>query len=91
MIVLLCLAFFQEASAQEDDPYITCITTMASQDYCLGQLGRESWYPASEADCRDIETSLRLFHDRGWYLSWKSLFFNERCARLGWPHFSTSE
>ena len=75
--------------ADTQNEYIRCMKETKDQDACLERLGRHSWYPQKVDSCYIVQETLRLASEQGWKLSWKILFFNERCARLRMPHFVT--
>ena len=69
--------------------FVRCQKKTLDQDACLELLGRNSWYPEKVDQCYAVRDILRFAVEQGWELSWKILFFNERCARLEMPHFAS--
>lgn len=67
-------------------PYVSCIKEVKGQDICLERVGRHIWYPLHQS-CHMLDDILE--GDPQLY-SWKLLFFNERCWRLGLPHIRPS-
>jgi hypothetical protein len=82
-----------EELARKMQSYSYCMSLYADQEHCLNQYGRDAWAPMSEADpkgmqsCAIVRDTLRVANQQGWDLSWKVLFFNERCFRLGLPRY----
>lgn len=73
--------------------YLRCTEEKARQSLdvqqCLDEVGRHAWYPLDEAMCAANASILEWAFDQEQELSYKLLYFNERCVRLGYPHFAT--
>src|SRR5215204_4128974 len=76
-----------------EQAYLRCSEEKAGQgqdvEQCLDEIGRQSWYPLNEGTCAGTAGILEWAFAQGQDLSYKLLFFNERCARIGHPHFAT--
>lgn len=68
-------------------PYVSCEKETKDQEICLDRVGRHTWYPM-QYSCHMLDDILE--GDPQLY-SWKLLFFNERCWRLGLPYIRPSE
>jgi len=82
------------ANTRTGNPYINCVDTQNTKDTeaCLEKVGRIEWYPYKTPDSCIISKEILDFADKnGWKLSWKVLFMNERCRRLGEPYYKRSE
>ena len=77
--------------------YSECMSQFADQEACLEEHGRTSWHPANAGDadgrqsCALTADILAAFDAIGSPLSWKLLFFNERCRRLELPYYAGKE
>jgi len=85
-----CVLFSYVALADEraKNPYIQCVERQEIKDVdaCLEKSGRIEWYPYKSPDSCVINKQILQFADtQRWKLSWKVLFMNERCRRLGEP------
>lgn len=73
--------------------YLQCAQAKADEgrnvQICLDELGRHAWYPLNEDVCNLTANILESAFNNDWDLSYKLLFFNERCAHIGYPNFST--
>jgi hypothetical protein len=68
------------------NPYVQCVEQQVIKDVsaCLEKVGRIEWYPFKSPDsCANSMQVLRLADRQNWTMSWKVLFDNERCRRLG--------
>ncbi len=87
LLVVLAGSVAQSPSyANTQNEYVSCMDETDDQEGCLQRLGRHSWQP-KEASCFRTQIALQLAYEHGLKLSWRFLFFNERCARSGLPHF----
>ena len=81
------------STTSPEQAYLVCTEEKARQgqdvEQCLDELGRHAWYPLNEAICAGTAGILEWAFAQGQDLSYKLLFFNERCARVGHPHFVT--
>jgi hypothetical protein len=88
--ILLTLSASASTSPAEQ-AYLSCTEEKVRQaqdvEQCLDEVGRHAWYPLNEAICAGTAGILEWAFAQGQDLSYKLLFFNERCARLGHPHF----
>ena len=78
------------AGARESNPYIQCVERQETKDIdaCLEEVGRIEWHPFKSPDSCVINKQILEFADQNkWKLSWKILFLNERCRRLGEPFY----
>lgn len=78
------------ANERENNPYIQCVEKQNTKDVdaCLEKVGRIEWYPYKSPDSCIVNKQILEFADRNkWKLSWKVLFMNERCQRLGEPFY----
>ena len=58
------------------------------QEACLESVGRDKWMPYKlPDDCALVKQTLEMARKMGWRYSYKILYFNERCHRLGELHF----
>lgn len=92
LILLCCTAasFPAMAGEREDNPYVQCVEKQQVKDVdaCLEKVGRIEWYPIKSPDSCIINKQVLEFADRNkWKFSWKVLFMNERCRRLGEPFY----
>ena len=80
-----------------ESSYSECMSQFADQEACLKEHGRTSWHPANAGDpdgrqsCALTADILATFDAIGSPLSWKLLFFNERCRRLELPFYLGKE
>lgn len=95
MILVCFILFFHTAFAKKraNNPYTQCIDKQKIKDVnaCLDKVGRIEWYPYKSPDsCIISKEVLEVADRKGWKLSWKVLFMNERCRRLGEPFYKRS-
>lgn len=67
-----------------DRSYIDCYNIDYNQIICGDIHGRHRQSPRSAKDCGAMSATLGRILDRS---NWESNFANERCWRLGWPHY----
>lgn len=72
-----------------DHPYAQCVyLDRGNSDNCDDSMGRHAFYPLRPAICEGFSDDLpdyRREHEKPYSLS--TSFENERCWRLGYPHF----
>lgn len=54
---------------------------------CMDDVGYRKWYPSSEKDCPALVQIFTEYPSQKVESSWKLLFNNERCRRLGQVYF----
>ena len=98
VVVLMHGTFSGYANAEKlQSSYSECMSQLADQEVCLEEHGRTSWHPANAGDldgrqsCAITADILAAFDALGSPLSWKLLFFNERCRRLDLPYYVGKE
>lgn len=74
-----------------DHPYVQCVTLKAGRSvYCDDSMGRHAYYPYKKASCEHFRDTLPELHQKPRRpYSPSASFENERCWRLGLPHFES--
>ncbi|MEE8151497.1 MAG: hypothetical protein V3T76_00490, partial [candidate division NC10 bacterium] len=90
LLIVGTVAMIDPAHTQTENAYVACMKEIKDQDTCLERIGRHSWQPSKVDSCYAVRDILQFAYNQGWNLSWKVLFFNERCARLDMPPFCCS-
>lgn len=78
------------AGERENNPYVQCVEGQMTKDVdtCLEKVGRIEWWPYKSPDSCIVNKEILEVADKNeWKLSWKVLFMNERCRRLGEPFY----
>lgn len=80
-----------QTAADGADPFLQCVAEGSdSETACLSRLGdRFGWLP-TQAACRFIANKTGAIIAAGGQVEWIELFYNERCARLEFPHDATA-
>ena len=95
LVAIIILIPGQEAYGDPADDYTKCMQRQKIKDkyFCLDEVGRDAWVPLKEGgstaadECTSIKVTLGLATKMKMNLSYKLLYFNERCRRLSLPHF----
>lgn len=90
-LFLMLIANLSTADERENSSYIKCVESqkIKDTDACIEEVGRIEWYPyKSPESCLGTKAILEMADKNGWKLSWKVLFMNERCHRLGEPFYT---
>ena len=89
-IFMFSASFLASASEKDTNPFIKCVNNQKFKDLdaCLEQVGRIEWYPYKSPDiCAMTKDILKRADNSGSKLSWKLLYMNERCRRIGESYY----
>ena len=87
---VISASFSATASEKDTNLFIKCVNNQKFKDLdaCLEQVGRIEWYPYKSPDmCALTRDILKRADNSGSKLSWKLLYMNERCRRIGEPYY----
>jgi hypothetical protein len=90
VIFVYLFPLYVTASEKDENPFVKCVDNQKVKDLdaCLERVGRIEWYPYKSPDmCALTRDILSRADNSGFKLSWKLLFMNERCKRLGEPYY----
>lgn len=90
LVLLFSVSQVSIANDKDNNIFIKCVKNQNTKDLdaCLEKVGRIEWLPYKSPDiCALTKNTLSMADNNNWKLSWKLLFMNERCHRLGEPFY----
>ena len=80
----------QTATAEQDAFQQCVVNGSGSGTTCLSRLGEKYAWRPTETACRFVAGKVGAIIEAGGQVKWIELFYNERCARLGFPNDATA-